>query len=144
RISLTQRLVGPAERVVDMLADPHRGRLAAVVLIAAYVVLWWAYAVVAKGTQDIHFDMGETFAWSLEPRFGYPKHPPLGAWVVAAWFAVFPRADWAYYLLSMACVGVAMWFAYLIAAQFVVDRKRSVALVLLAFTPAFNFLALKY
>jgi hypothetical protein len=44
--------------------------------------------------------MGEVFSWSTALAYGYPKHPPFPAWVAAVWFAVFPRADWAYYLLS--------------------------------------------
>lgn len=130
-----------------MVADPQSGGRAGravILLIVAYVLIWWAYAVVAKGSQDIHFDMAEAFAWSLEPSFGYPKHPPFSAWVVAAWFAVVPRADWAYYLLSMTCVGVALWFVYLIARLFVTGHKLAVALTLLMLTPGFNFLALKY
>ncbi len=127
-----------------MVADPQRAGRAVIVLIAGYMLLWWAYAVVAKGSQDIHFDMAEAFAWSMEPSFGYPKHPPFDAWLVAAWFAVLPRTDWAYYLLSLTCVGAALWFVYLISAQFVTGHKRVVALVLLTLTPGFNFLALKY
>src|SRR5579883_2860985 len=96
---IADRLVKPAERVADALADPRWGGRTALALIATYGLLWWAYAVVAKGSQSIHFDMGEIFAWSLEPAFGYPKHPPFSVWVVTAWFAVFPRTDWAYYLL---------------------------------------------
>jgi len=65
-------------------------------------------AVIAKGSQDIHFDMGEVVSWSLVPAYGYPKHPPFPAWVAAVWFAAFPYADWAFYLLSMTSIGVAL------------------------------------
>jgi len=139
-----QTLNRAAERLADALADPRRGARTALALIVVYGLLWWAYAVIAKSSQSIHFDMGEIFAWSLQPAFGYPKHPPFGVWLVTAWFTVFPRADWAYYLLSTACVGAALWFVWLIAAEFVSGHKRAAALFLLAFTPGFNFLALKY
>lgn len=132
------------ERLADALGDPRRGSRTALVLILVYVLLWWAYAVIAKSSQSIHPDMGEIFAWSLEPAFGYPKHPPFDVWLATAWFAVFPRTDWAYYLLSMTCVGVALWFVWLIAAEFLSGYKRAAALLLLALTPGFNFLALKY
>lgn len=144
RAAFHDRIIAPAEQVADALADPRRGGRTALALIAAYVLLWWAYAVIAKSSQSIHFDMGEIFAWSLEPAFGYPKHPPFGVWVVTAWFSVFPRTDWAYYLLSASCVGAALWFVWLIAAEFVSGHKRVAALVLLTFTPGFSFLALKY
>jgi 4-amino-4-deoxy-L-arabinose transferase-like glycosyltransferase len=131
-------------RVVDALADERRGRRTAAAILALYALLWWAYAVVAKSTQSIHFDMGEVFAWSTELAYGYPKHPPFPAWVAAAWFAVFPRADWAYYLLAAVSVTLALWFAWLIAVRVVDCEKRAIALVLLAFAPVFNFLPLKF
>ena len=32
--------------------------------------------------------------WAQHFAFGY-KHPPMTAWLFMAWFAVFPRQDWA-------------------------------------------------
>jgi 4-amino-4-deoxy-L-arabinose transferase-like glycosyltransferase len=144
-------LVGPrasalalSARLVDALADQRRGPRTAAGLLALYALLWWAYALIAKSTQSIHFDMGEVFAWSTELSYGYPKHPPFPAWVAAAWFAVFPRADWADYLLATTSIAVALWFIWLIAARFVAGDKRAVALVLLAFAPVFNLQPLKF
>jgi 4-amino-4-deoxy-L-arabinose transferase-like glycosyltransferase len=131
-------------RLVDALADARRGPRTAAALLGLYALLWWAYALVAKSTQSIHFDMGEVFAWSTELAYGYPKHPPFPAWVAAAWFAVFPRADWAYYLLATTSISLALWFIWLIAIRFVAGDKRAVALVLLAFAPVFNFQPLKF
>jgi 4-amino-4-deoxy-L-arabinose transferase-like glycosyltransferase len=131
--------------VVDALGDPRRQHRTAAALIVLYVVLWWAYAVIAKSTQGIHHDMGEQFAWSQHPAFGYPKHPPFSAWLVALWFAIFPRADWAYYLLAVATVGAGLWFIWLIVARAVTGGdKRAVALMFLTFAPIFNFQPLKY
>ncbi len=132
------------ERLVNALADERRGQRTAALLLAVYALLWWAYALVAKSTQSIHFDMGEVFAWSTELAYGYPKHPPFPAWVAAAWFAVFPRADWAYYLLATTSIALALWFIWLIATRFVDGEKRALALVLLAFAPIFNFQPLKF
>jgi len=131
-------------RLVDPLADARRGPRTAAALLAVYALLWWGYALVAKSTQSIHFDMGEVFAWSTELAYGYPKHPPFPAWVAAAWFAVFPCADWAYYLLATTSVSVALWFIWLIATRFVAGEKRALALVLLAFAPIFNLQPLKF
>ncbi|HEV2955420.1 MAG TPA: glycosyltransferase family 39 protein [Xanthobacteraceae bacterium] len=131
-------------KLVDALADARRGPRAAAALLAVYALLWWAYALIAKSTQSIHFDMGEVFAWSTELAYGYPKHPPFPAWIAAAWFAVFPRADWAYYLLATTSIALALWFIWLIAARFVDGDKRAVALVLLAFAPVFNLQPLKF
>ena len=140
--ALVDRWVGAA---VESLGDAGRSHFAAAGLIALYVLLWWSYGVVAQSTQGIHYDMGEVFSWSLEPAFGYPKHPAFPAWVVAAWFAVFPRADWAFYLLSITSIGVALWFTWLISARVTTTgRQRAVALLLLGFAPTYNFLALKF
>ena len=137
-------LLAPFERLVDALADPKRGDRTAAALIIGYVLVWWLYAVIAKSSQDIHFDMGEVVSWSLIPAYGYPKHPPFPAWVAAVWFAVFPYADWAYYLLSTVSIGVALWFVWLIAKRHVDGDKRTLAFTLLTFSPGFNFQPLKF
>src|SRR5262249_43081683 len=84
---------------------PRRERAVAVVL-SGYVVLWTLYAVLAKGGQDIHVDMSEQYVLSRKLAWGYPKHPPLAMLIVRTWFAVFPTADWAYYLLAMTTAGL--------------------------------------
>ena len=138
------RLLSGFGRIVDALADSRRANRTALMLIGGYVLVWWVYAVIAKSSQDIHFDMGEVAAWSLVPAFGYPKHPPFPGWVAAAWFAVFPRADWAFYLLATVSIGVALWFVWLIAARYVEGPKRALALAMLTFSPGFNFQPLKF
>jgi hypothetical protein len=132
------------KRLADALADRQRSARAAAGLIAGYVVLWWLYAIIAKSSQDIHFDMGEVVSWSLVPAFGYPKHPPFPAWVAGTWFLAFPYADWAFYLLSVTSIGVALWFVWLIADRYVDGYKRVLALTFLMFSPGFNFQPLKF
>src|SRR5215472_2646121 len=78
------------------LRDPVRRDRTMALVLAGYCGLWTLYGAIAKGSQDIHFDMGEMVAWSREAGWGTPKHPPFGAWLVRAWFTLFPRADWAY------------------------------------------------
>lgn len=134
----------PFARLADALTDDRRADRTAAIAIVGYVLLWWIYAVIAKGSQDIHFDMGEVVSWSLVPAYGYPKHPPFPAWVASIWFAIFPYADWAYYLLSVASVGIALLFVWLIAARYVDGYKRALALTLLTFSPGFNLQPLKF
>ena len=93
------------------LADSVRGERTVVIVLVCYVALWTLYAVIAKGSQDIHYDMAEQFGLSHELAFGHAKHPPLAAAVVAAWFAVFPAADWAYYLLAVSTAALALSLA---------------------------------
>ncbi len=69
-------------------------------LLALYAVVWTIYGTVAKSSQDLHFDIGEMFAWSHEVVWSAPSHPPLGAWVMRAWFSVMPVEDWSFYLLA--------------------------------------------
>jgi 4-amino-4-deoxy-L-arabinose transferase-like glycosyltransferase len=137
-------MLKPFERLIDALTDPVRRERNVVWLLVAYCAAWSLYGALAKGSQDIHFDMGEVVSWSLIPAYGYPKHPPLPAWVATAWFAVFPYADWAFYLLSTVSIGIALWFVWLIAARYVDGHKRALALTLLMFSPGFNFQPLKF
>jgi 4-amino-4-deoxy-L-arabinose transferase-like glycosyltransferase len=132
------------ERLVDALTDPGRRERTAAAVLLSYVAAWTLYAAIAKGSQDIHADMSEQFVLARELAWGYPKHPPLAMLVVRAWFAVFPTADWAYYLLAMVNAGLALWIAWRLSARFVDAEKRVVGLALLTLVPFFNFHALKF
>src|SRR6266581_2178840 len=74
---LAGAVLGPLDRLAAALVDPSRRERTAVRLLIGYVAVWTLYGVLAKGSQDVHFDMGEAVAWSREPAFGYSKHPPL-------------------------------------------------------------------
>jgi 4-amino-4-deoxy-L-arabinose transferase-like glycosyltransferase len=132
------------DRLLDALIDPQRRERAVVALLAGYAAIWTLYGAVAKSSQDIHFDMGEMIAWSRELALGTPKHPPLPAWLVAAWFSVFPLADWAYYLLAILLATLALWVAWKASAPYLDAEKRVVGLALLTLVPFYNFHALKY
>src|SRR5215831_4719592 len=132
------------ERLFDALADPARGERTAVAVLLGYVALWTLYGAIAKGSQDIHADMSEQFALGRELTLGYPKHPPLAMAVVRAWFAVFPTADWAYYLLAMVNVALALWIAWRLSARFLDGEKRVLGLASLTLVPFFNFHGLKF
>jgi 4-amino-4-deoxy-L-arabinose transferase-like glycosyltransferase len=142
--SLLDRLAAPAERLLAALSDPARRERTAIIALIAYVAVWTLYGVLAKAGQDLHSDMLEMLAWSRELALGYPKHPPLAAWLVTAWFAVFPVADWSFYLLSVTAAGVALWIIWRLAGDYLDGEKRALALVLMTFIPFFNFHALKF
>jgi len=139
-----RHLLRPAERLLDALTDPARREYAAARLLIAYCAVWSLYGVLAKGSQDIHFDMGEMVAWSREAGIGTPKHPPFAAWLVRAWFSVFPLTDWSYYLFAMVLASFALWVAWRVSEPYLDGEKRVAGLVLLTFIPFFNFHALKY
>jgi 4-amino-4-deoxy-L-arabinose transferase-like glycosyltransferase len=138
------RVLKPLGGLLDALIDPARRERAAVLLLAAYCAVWSLYGAFAKGSQDVHFDMGEMVAWARDAGIGTPKHPPVAAWLVKAWFAVFPLADWSYYLFAMVLATFALWCAWRISADYLDGEKRVAALLLLTFIPFFNFHALKY
>jgi 4-amino-4-deoxy-L-arabinose transferase-like glycosyltransferase len=129
---------------IARLSDPSRGGRTVAIILIAYTAVWTLYAVIAKSSQDVHFDMGEAVVWSHEALAGTPKHPPLSGWLVGVWFAAFPRADWAYYLFAMVLAAIALWAAWKVSAGYLSVEKRIAGLALLTFVPFYNFHALKY
>jgi hypothetical protein len=132
------------ERLADALVDPARRERTMAALLAGYALVWSLYGALAKGSQDIHFDMGEMFAWSREPALGTPKHPPLAGWVVGLWFSVMPRMDWTYYLLAMMMPTLALWIVWRLSADYLDVEKRVAGVAVLTLIPFMNFHALKY
>jgi 4-amino-4-deoxy-L-arabinose transferase-like glycosyltransferase len=138
------RLEGSLDRLLDALADPVRGERAVLAVLVCYAGIWTLYGVIAKGSQDLHFDFGEMYSWSLDTSWATPKHPPLAPWLVHLWFTLFPRTDWAYYLFAMLVASLALWFAWRMLERYLDGEKRVVGLALLSFVPVFNFHALKF
>jgi hypothetical protein len=132
------------DSLLDRLLDPCRRERTVLGLLAAYAAIWSIYGAIAKSSQDIHFDMGEMVAWSREVTFGTPKHPPLPAWLVRAWFGVFPLEDWAYYLFAILLATAALWIAWKASAPYLTAEKRVIGLALLTLVPFYSFHALKF
>ncbi|MEP7030826.1 MAG: glycosyltransferase family 39 protein [Pseudolabrys sp.] len=126
------------------LIDPASSNRTVLLALAFYVVLWTIYGTIAKGSQGLHPDMTELIAWSRDLSFGYLKHPPLAAWLVRGWFTIFPVTESSYYLLAMLMPAAALWFAWIVSADYLDIEKRVVGLVLLTLIPFFNFHALKF
>ena len=133
-----------AAKLTGALADPVRRERNVVIVLLVYVAVWTLYAVIAKGSQDVHYDMAEQLALSRELAFGHAKHPPLASAIVGAWFTVFPVADWAYYLLAVSTAALALWVCWRLSARYLDGEKRVVGLALLTLVPFFNFHALKF
>src|SRR5215475_453371 len=142
--TIRDRIGGDLGRLLDALSDPKRRGRTVVAVLAAYCAAWTVYAVIAKASQDFHFDMGEMVAWSREITFGTPKHPPLPAWLVGAWFSVFPLATWAYDLFAVGIATVSLWVAFVVSTRYLDGVKSAVGLALLTLVPFFNFHALKF
>ncbi|MCE1237108.1 MAG: glycosyltransferase family 39 protein [Hyphomicrobiales bacterium] len=139
-----------ADRRFGFLDEERRFGLLLAALLLGHVIVWTLQPMLAHENLADSVDMVENWVWGQEWRLGYWKHPPFFAWVVGAWFAVLPRADWAYYLL--AAVNSAVGLAGVFAATGVVDadrpdrgrRRRLLGLAGLAITPIWGFLALKF
>jgi 4-amino-4-deoxy-L-arabinose transferase-like glycosyltransferase len=140
----TRRTRNPFERLFAALVDPACCERTMLWLLAGYVAAWSAYGAIAKGSQDLHFDIGEMFAWSHQIGLSAPTHPPLGAWLVRLWFGVMPAQDWAFYLLAILVATVALWIAWRIAGRYLPPEKRVLGVALLSLLPFYNFHALKY
>ncbi len=139
-----RRAGNPFARIFDALIDPARRERTMLILLAGYVTAWSIYGTLAKSSQDLHFDIGEMFAWSHQVGLSAPTHPPLGAWLVRAWFAVMPAQDWAFYLLAILVATVGLWIAWRLAGRYLTPEKRVLGIVLLTFLPFYNFHALKF
>lgn len=131
-------------RLTDALAEPSRRRGAALALVAAYGVLWFVYGVIAKSSQDLNADMAEMIVWMRELAIGYPKHPPLPAWILWGWFHVFPLADWAYLLLSALTLAAGIYLVIELSAQWLSGTKLAAVPFVLGVIPFYNFLGLKW
>ena len=132
------------ERLFDALTDPARCERTVLVVLSGYLATWSLYATIAKSSQDIHTDMGEMVAWAHDAGLGTPKHPPLAAWLVGAWFDVLPRQDWAYYVFAVLLATVALWIAWRLSARYLPPDKRVAGLALLTLVPFYNVHAIKF
>ena len=138
------RLAHMIKNLRASVADPSNANVTVFFALAAYVAVWTAYGVITKGPAGFHPDMTEIIAWSRELDFGYLKHPPLAAWLVAGWFEVFPVANWSYYLLAMLMPAIALWVIWLISAEYLPMEKRVAGLAIMTLIPFFSFHALKF
>jgi 4-amino-4-deoxy-L-arabinose transferase-like glycosyltransferase len=134
----------PFERLYDALIDPARCERTMALLLVTYAITWSVYGAIAKGSQDLHYDIGEIFAWSHQIGLSAPTHPPLGAWLMRAWFAVMPVEDWSFYLLGIIVATAGLWIAWRLAARYLPAEKRAVGILLLTLLPFYNVHALKY
>ncbi|HYA73026.1 MAG TPA: glycosyltransferase family 39 protein [Roseiarcus sp.] len=113
-------------------------------LFAAFVAVWSAYFAISQAPASVHNDMAEAYVWGQEFQLGYNQHPPFWAWICGAWFSVFPRAAWAFAILSSLNAGIGLLGAWRLIGRFAESEKRSAATLLLLLTPFYTFLSYKY
>ncbi|MEW6639046.1 MAG: glycosyltransferase family 39 protein [Pseudomonadota bacterium] len=113
-------------------------------LVGAHVGVWWIVALLVHAPADIQPDMAEAFAWGRELQWGYHKHPPFWAWLARGWFAIFPAADWAFFLLSVVNSAVGLVGVWAVAGRYVGGAQRLAAVLLLELVPFYHFFAFNY
>jgi len=117
-------------------------QLPRVLLLNALV--WTLAAWLSRGNLDVSGDMVQNYAWGIEWQAGYSHHPPLFAWVSAAWFSVMPRVDLAYYVLSMLNAAVGLLGVAALARRFLTSDRAAFAALALAVSPLYSSLAIKF
>jgi len=120
-----------------------RARWVLFAILVTHVAAWTLYGAVALGFGGVHGDMAEAYAWGQEVQLGYFKHPPFWAWLTFAWFEVFPRENWSFYLLSALNGAAGLWGAWALAGLFLGRSERLVVVLLLMLTPCYGLMALK-
>jgi Dolichyl-phosphate-mannose-protein mannosyltransferase len=113
-------------------------------LLATGALVWTLAAWLSRGNLDVAGDMVENYAWGIEWQAGYSKHPPLFAWIVAAWFSVLPRTDLAYFALSALNVALGLLGVAALARRFLSERGAAFAALALAVSPLYTGLAIKF
>lgn len=107
-------------------------------------LVWAVVSFMSNGNLDSYHDMLENYAWSQPLLWGTHKHPPFFAWVVGAWFAVFPQTDWAYRLLSYVNVGVGLCGVWALGLRLGLGRLAAWGALLLLWSFPYTTLAGKF
>ncbi len=113
-------------------------------LLAIHALVWTLAAWLSRGNLDVPGDMVENYVWGVEWQLGYAKHPPLFAWVTAAWFSVFPRIDIAYFALSALNAAAGLLGVAALARRFLPRDDAALATLALALSPLYTALAIKF
>ncbi|KAG0167834.1 hypothetical protein DFQ30_005588 [Apophysomyces sp. BC1015] len=132
----------PTKRVVE--PNSVRGALSLLGLLPIHAAVWTFAAWLAWGNLDRQGDMVENYAWGIEWQAGYSKHPPLFAWITAAWFRIFPHVDIVYFSLSAFNAMVGLFGIVALAARFLPIRLAAVAGLAMAVSPLYSNLAIKF
>jgi 4-amino-4-deoxy-L-arabinose transferase-like glycosyltransferase len=139
KVTPAEGVLALPRRIVDRWYDRERDGSAVWILLAGFVATWTCFHIITYASIDLHPDLVEVFAWSRHPSLGYSKHPPLNALIAAAWFSVFPVADWSFHLLAMVNAAIALLAVDLIARRYLSGDKRLLVLLLLLLTPFYQF-----
>lgn len=122
----------------------RRNAVVCLSLIAAFVLALTLHGYLSRPTLDRYGDMYENYAWGALWQWGYFKHPPFFGWETAAWFLVFPRTDFWYFLLAGVNAGAALLALWRIAARFGGTGFQVMVLTFAMLMPPVSFLGLNF
>ncbi len=111
--------------------------------LGTFVVVWIVYDTVSNASVDVHFDLGEASGWAETFAFGY-KHPPMTAWIFSLWFSVFPRADWAAYLLAVTSTAITFAVIWRLLRDYLDKDRALVGIAALFLVPLYTFQASRF
>jgi 4-amino-4-deoxy-L-arabinose transferase-like glycosyltransferase len=131
---------GKHVRAAETFVRRHSGNTLFYMALATYAVLWMLYFTVSNASVDIHFDLSEASVWAEKFAFGY-KHPPMTAWLFILWFSVFPRADWAAYLLAVTTIAITFIIIWRLLCDYLDKERALVGIAALMLVPLFTFQA---
>lgn len=114
------------------------------IFVGVFVTVMTLHPYFANINLDRHGDMVENYAWGMTWQWGYYKHPPLFAWITAAWFELFPKTHFFYYLLSSINAGVGLLLIWHIARRYLSSNGAFLAICIAVCMPPLYFLAIIY
>jgi 4-amino-4-deoxy-L-arabinose transferase-like glycosyltransferase len=107
--------------------------------LCVHTAIWTVYASFSN-LGPVHRDMIEAYTWGREFQLGYYKHPPFWSWIAGAWFEVFPRTNWAFYLLATLNSAIAVAGVWQLTGLFTNGLHRLNATLLLLLFPFYTIL----
>ncbi len=127
-----------------LLARVSRREILVPALCVCVYSLFWAIYGAVSAENGPHVDSLEAYSWGREFRLGYFKHPPFWSWVAGAWFLVFPRTPFWFFLLSEFNSALGLAGTWALLGRFCAGPTRLLALLLLLLTPFYQFNALRF
>ena len=109
-----------------------------------FFLTWVAAEAILNADRALHFDLFEAYAWGHEFQLGYNQHGPFWAWIVGAWFLLFPNTNTSFVLLEALNATLGLFGAWMVIGLFTKGWERHAATLLLVATPFYTFNAYKY
>ncbi|WP_206996822.1 glycosyltransferase family 39 protein [Trinickia mobilis] len=134
----------PGSGLLPTQADAVSAASPLIALLPIHALVWTLAAWLSRGNLDVQGDMIENYAWGAEWQAGYSKHPPLFAWITAAWFHVFPHTDFAYFALSAVNALAGLLGIVALAGRFLPRPLAVAAGLAMAVSPLYSNLAIKF